>query len=146
MTRASRPGADETITPLWLSHHYPEAYDRCAVIGRRHVCRRCLVLYPVAFAVLALSRAGLHWPSGLDPWLLVLLPLPAVGEFVLEHAGVLSYRPARQVVVTVPLAFALGRGFALYLDRPTSPLFWAVVVAYSMVCLAAVLWAARRRV
>lgn len=140
--RGGRPGADDTITPLWLSHHYPEAYDRCVVVGRRHVCRRCLVLYPLAFAVMALSLAGTHWPSGWDPWLLALLPLPAVVEFVLEHLGRLRYRAGRQVAVTVVLAVGLGRGFALYVQRPTSPLFWAVVIGYSLVCLAAVIWSA----
>ena len=35
-------------TPMWLSHHWPSDYDRCAVVAGRHVCRRCLVLYPLA--------------------------------------------------------------------------------------------------
>lgn len=28
-------------TPLWLSHHWPGEYDRCAMVARRHICRRC---------------------------------------------------------------------------------------------------------
>jgi hypothetical protein len=140
----SRPTADESISPLWIAHHYPEDYDRCVVIGRAHVCRRCLALYPVAFVIMALARADLRWPVALDPWLLVALPVPSVVEFVLEHLGLIGHRPVRQVVLTVPLAVALGVGFARYLDRPSDLLFWGVVVLYGGVCLLATLIGARR--
>jgi hypothetical protein len=140
----SRPTADESISPLWLAHHYPDDYDRCVVIGRSHVCRRCLALYPVAFAVMALALAAGRGPSAADPWLLVLLPLPSVVEFVLEHLGAIRHQPVRQVVLTVPLAVALGIGFARYLHRPTDPLFWAVVVGYAGICLVATVVGARR--
>lgn len=126
--------------PLWLSHHRPEHLDRCVVVAGWPVCRRCLVLYPLAFAVAGLSLAGLGWPEGLDPWLLVLLPLPAVVELCLEQARRIGYRPARQVALTVPAALALGRGFARYLEDPTDLLFWAVVVGYGGVCLAFIGW------
>jgi len=140
----SRPTADESISPLWLAHHYPDDYDRCVVIGRAHVCRRCLALYPVAFAVMALALAGVRWPRAIDPWLLIALPVPSVIEFVLEHLGVVGYQPRRQVLLTIPLAFALGVGFARYLHRPTDPLFWGVVVGYAGICLAATIVGARR--
>jgi len=131
------------LTPLWLSHHFPEHYDRCVVVGTRHLCRRCLALYPLAFAVMAYSLVG-PWPGGLDAWLLVLLPVPAVVEFVLEHLGVIRYQPVRQVLSTIPLAVALGRGFAIYVEDPTSRLFWGVVLVYGSVCVAASVWGARR--
>jgi hypothetical protein len=132
-----------TLTPIWLSHHFPESYDRCVVIGERHVCRRCLALYPLAFAVMLLSLVG-PWPGELDGWLLVLLPLPSVVEFVLEHLSVVRYQPVRQVVLTIPLAIALGRGFAIYVKDPTSRLFWGVVLVYGSVCLATAVLGARR--
>ena len=78
------PRAD---TPMWLSHHWPEQYDRCAVIGRRHVCRRCLVLYPLALVAGIAVAVGSWWPHGLDPWVLWLGPLPGVIEFVLDNVG-----------------------------------------------------------
>lgn len=133
-----------SLTPLWLAHHFPEDYDRCMVVAGRHLCRRCLVLYPLAFTVMALGLAGLHWPPALDPLLLWLLPVPAVVEFVLEHFGVLAYRPIRQIALTIPLAVGLGRGFTLYLDQPTGVLFWSVVAVYGGVCLAAALLGGRR--
>src|SRR5215207_2362807 len=115
-------------TPLWLSHHPTDQYDRCVPIGGRHVCRRCLLLYPIAFLTTAVSFAG--WPDAIDPWLLALAPLPAVIEWWLEHLGRITYAPNRQVALTIPLAIALGRGFARYLDDPLDPLFWAMVVVY----------------
>jgi len=129
---------------MWLAHHYPEDYDRCVLVGRTHVCRRCLVLYPIAFGVLALALAGVRWPASLDAWLLPLLPLPAVVEFVGEHLGWFPARPLVQVAVTIPLGVALGAGFYRYLHHPADPLWWAVVIGYGGLCFASVLLGARR--
>ena len=49
---------DAKITPLWLSHHYPGQYDRCVVVGRRHLCRRCAVMYPFAVLVGVIALLG----------------------------------------------------------------------------------------
>jgi len=141
----SGAGGNERVSPLWLSHHDPSAYDRCVLVGRTRVCRRCLVLYPLAFLVLALAVAGVRPPRSLDPVLLVLLPLPAVAEFFAEHLTGFGYRPALQMAATVPLAPALGVGFDRYLDRQTDPLFWGVVVVYGGACFGALLVGASRR-
>ena len=119
---------------MWLSHHDPSGYDRCVLVAGRHVCRRCLVLYPLAFVVLIAAQAT-GWSGPSEALALVVLPLPAVAEFVLEHRGVLRYNPGRQILVTIPLAVALGAGFDRYLYRPGDVLFWSVVVGYTGVCL-----------
>jgi hypothetical protein len=131
------------LTPMWLSHHYPESYDRCVEIAGRHICRRCIVLYPIAFAVMGVSLS-FGWPGDLDGVVLVLLPIPAVLEFVFEHLDLIRYRPGWQITFTVLLAIALGRGFALYVEDPASRLFWGVVLVYGGICVAAVLWRVRR--
>ena len=56
---------------MWLAHHWPEHYDRCAVVAGRHVCRRCLVLYPPTLAVAFATLGGLLlWPRSFDPELI----------------------------------------------------------------------------
>lgn len=138
--RSGRTGSSyrpPRITPMWLAHHYPEDYDRCVVIGRSHVCRRCLALYPLALVVLLVCLA-IQPERSLELGALVILSLPAVVELVLEQLGVLRYSPRRQVAVTLLLAVGLGAGFAIYLDDQLDRGFWAVVLLYSAICIAAV--------
>ena len=100
-----------TSTPVGefaLSHHLPHEHDRCVVIGRRHVCRRCLVLYPVAFAVMFLTLGSIGWPERLDPVLLLLLPVPVAMEYIAEQLGAVRYHARRQVLLTMIAAPALG--------------------------------------
>jgi hypothetical protein len=130
-------------TPLWLSHHRADEYDRCVLLGGRHVCRRCIVLYPTAIVVgVVLGIAG-PWPTELDPWLLWLLPLPSVIEFVLEHRGVIEHSPTRLVAFTIPLAIACARLYQLYLDDAGNDLVWSVVGLYGGICVMAAVFRAR---
>jgi hypothetical protein len=127
---------------LLLAHHPPARYERCLQLGRHHVCRRCAVLYPIAFAVAAASLAGWGWPAAWDRTLLMLLPLPVTFELVLERFGSLRYRPWRQIALTLVAAPALGRGFARYLLHPGDRLFWTMALLYGGTCLL-VLYATR---
>ena len=123
---------------LWLSHHWPDEYERCAVIGRRHVCRRCLVLYPLAIAAMIASLAGFQpWPERLDAWFIWLLCIPATLDFLAEKLRDVPYDPRRQVVVTALTAVALGRGLAHELDDRWSWLFWGPVLVYGGIWFAA---------
>ena len=115
---------------LLLSHHPPSQYDRCIRVGRHHVCRRCVVLYPLAFAVAIASLFGAHWPEAWDRTLLYLLPLPVTLEFVIERFGGIRYRAGRQIALTLLAAPALGRGFARYVANPTDRLFWSMVLLF----------------
>jgi hypothetical protein len=121
---------------MWLSHHWPEDYARCTRIGWRHVCRRCLVVYPTMFAVCVAALAGMRWPWSWDPWILWLLPLPAALEWALEHFGRIGYSPRRNVAVSLVAAIGLGVAFARYLEDPGDALFWSVVLAYGTACIA----------
>lgn len=132
-------------TPLWLSHHWDHESDRCVVIRGRHVCRRCVVLYPLSFAAALVLGVGPSWPDRLDPVVLWLLPLPAVLEFIGEHLCWFRHSPARLVALTVPLAVACGRLYLRYLDNLADGLVWAVLSTYGAVCFAAAIVGIRRR-
>ena len=139
---AEVPVAD---TPMYLAHHWPADYDRCAVVGGLHICRRRLVLYPVALVAGILVSIGSWWPSGLDPWVLWLLPLPGVVEFVADNVGLIRYSPRRQVVLSAMGAWAAGVGYTRYLQDTTDPLVWSVVFAYGATCLLGAVVGWRRR-
>src|SRR4051794_4149878 len=102
------------MASLILSHHPPSQYDRCLRVGRHYLCRRCAVLYPLAFAIAAASLLGAHWPEAWDRTLLYLLPLPVTLELVIERFRGIRYNATRQMIVTVVAAPALGRGLARY--------------------------------
>lgn len=129
---------------LWLSHHWPDDYDRCTLVGRSHICRRCLWFWPICLTVTALALAGVRWPVALDPWLLFLLPVPVVTEWWFEHLDRIRYSARRQIAFTVLAAPAVGVGLARYLESPGDGLFWMVVGFYAVVCILPVLIRSRR--
>jgi hypothetical protein len=137
-------GAPADRFGLLLSHHPPDQYDRCLRVGRHHVCRRCAVLYPLAFAVAVASLAGLHWPEAWDRTLMYLLPLPVTLEFVVERLGGIRYHAGRQMLATLLAAPALGRGFARYIAHPSDRLFWSMVVLFGGTALIALVLTAGR--
>lgn len=122
---------------LWLSHHWPHRYDRCAVVGGRHVCRRCLWFYATAFLTLALAPLGLSpWPTAWDAALVWILAVPATVDFVAGELGSLKYNPKRQVVVTFLLGLAVGRGFYRELLMMKNPIFWGPVMVFGSIWFA----------
>lgn len=131
----ARRRIDGWITPLWLSHHYPENYDRCVRVGRKHICRRCIVLYPLAAAVMVAAVVADTSP-GLLTIALVVLPLPAVVEWTLEHRGRIPYIPRLHLVLSAILGVGLGAGFARTAANRFDPVFWGVVGLDVVWCLA----------
>jgi hypothetical protein len=124
---------------MWLSHHWPSEQDRCMLVRGRWVCRRCGVLYPLSLVVAVVLGFGRSWPAHLDPWMLWILPVPSVVEFVLEQFRVIEHSPRRLVLLSIPLAVACGRLYVRYLEDLTDTLVWSVVVVYGGTCLASVL-------
>lgn len=137
------PGS-EPLAPVWLSHHRVGEEQRCVLVAGRHICRRCLWLWPATFALLMVSAAVGLWPASWDTVLLTLLPLPAVIEFLGEVRGRFAYSARRQAVTALLLAAALGRGFDRYLLDPGDELFWNMVVVYGGLC-GVVMWWSRPR-
>ena len=117
-----------------LSHHLPHEHDRCVVVGSRRVCRRCLVLYPIAFATMFITLAGFGWSTSLDPVLFFVLPFPVAAEFVAEKLGTLRYSAQRQIVLSAIAAPALGTGLARHIRVPFDGWFVAMVLTFGGVC------------
>ena len=142
---ASTPSADQHQSPLWISHHWPEHYDRCVPLGRLHVCRRCLVLYPVTLVMmifLLVADVGLR-----SPWIVAMwvLPIPMVLEWVAEHGGRARYSPLRQAVLAAVAAPALAIALTEHLRDPFTLVAVAPVTLYIAVCaVSAVIGTLRR--
>lgn len=135
--RLVEEGESRARNALWLAHHWPHRYERCTVIGGRHVCRRCLWFYSIAFATLAFGVVGISpWPASLDAIMVWILPIPATIDFVLGELGRKTYDPRRQIVVTSVLAVAVGRGFAVELAERWSTTFWAPVLVFGSIWFA----------
>lgn len=130
---------------MWLSHHWPEDHGRCILVRGRRVCRRCAVLYPTSLLVVIVFGLWLSWPERLDPWLLWLLPLPAVLELAGEQLGLLQPHARRLIAVSVPLGIACGRLYLRYLEDQTDGLVLAVVGSYLGLCVLLVVFAGSRR-
>ena len=82
---------------MWRTHHPPDQYERCAVVGGRNVCRRCVTLYPVTFLFAALTLAGWSaWPERLDLWFIWLPCLPVTVDFVIDQLQLARYSARRQ--------------------------------------------------
>jgi hypothetical protein len=119
---------------MWLAHHWPEHYERCAVVAGRRVCRRCLVLYPLTIAV-ALAALGdvLLWPRRFDPELIWLLSIPGTLEYVAEQLGTLRYHARRQAIATALTALPLGRGLSYEFEQRWSWYFWGPLIVFGTI-------------
>ena len=120
---------------MWLAHHWPEHHQRCAIIGGRRVCRRCLVLYPVTFAVAVAAAVWdlLLWPRSLDPALIWLLSIPGTVEYLADQLGFLGYNAKRQAIATVLVAIPLGRGLSYELDDRWHWYFWGPLLVFGTI-------------
>ncbi len=122
---------------MWHAHHWPHRYERCTVIAGRHVCRRCLWFYAVAFLTLGLGAVGISpWPQAWDAVMVWVLPIPATIDFVAGELGRAPYNPRRQVIVSVILALAVGRGFFAELTEGGSTTFWGPVLVFGSIWFA----------
>ena len=131
---------------LWRTHHHPDQYDRCVVLGGTHYCRRCLTLYPVAALFAALTLAGWSlWPESLDLWFIWLPCLPATVDFVGEQLQLVRYSARRQFMTTLLVAPALGRGIGHELADSFSWELWGPVLCFCTIWFFAAIAGYRRR-
>lgn len=130
---------------LWHTHHWPDEYERCALVGSTHICRRCLTLYPVAIAAMLLSFAGFTpWPERLDLVFIWGLCIPATADFLAEKLWNRAYSARRQVAVTALVGVALGRGFVFEIRDRWSTEFWGPVLVFGLIWFLAAVNHSRR--
>ena len=135
-------------TPFFLSHHRPHEYDRCFSLGGIHLCARCLGVYPVMFAVIALQLA-LRTPKALAlDWLALLLPLPALVDWARGRFNPRSGTNPMRLATGILLGAALGRTLYQHMRQPGHPLAMAqlggLLVAAAMIEVISRPWRLRR--
>ena len=93
---------DSPLRPVWLSHHDEREADRCVLIGRTHVCRRCLAMTVgfVPAVVLLVSPWRDDLQAG-DLGLVLALTIAAGLEFAQVARGQMAYS-ARRVLALSP--------------------------------------------
>ena len=128
---------------MWLSHHDADHLDRCVVVGGRHVCRRCAVLYPLAVVVAVAQITGVV-PGTLGLAVMWVAPIGVVGEWIGEHLGGWAYRPRRQLALTAVAALGLGVALGRHARHPFELAAILPMLTFAAVCLAAWFAGARR--
>ena len=131
---AAAPPRPRVVNWLPLSHHRPDAHDRCLVVpdgGARWlaVCACCSTLYPLLAATIALqvllglgpARAPL-----VDTLLTLLLAAPALLDWGLSRLRARG-RNRYRLISGALLGVALGRSLWLYFRDPLSEIFWTQI-------------------
>jgi len=93
---------DSPLRPVWLSHHDSREADRCVLVGRTHVCRRCLAMFAGFLPAVALLVSP--WRDDLqagDLGLVLALTIAAGLEFAQVARGRMPYS-ARRVLGLSP--------------------------------------------
>lgn len=127
-----------------LSHHRPAEWDRChalCVRGRTvRLCARCTGVYPGVLIGLVLFATGSGRAAW--PWIVGLLPAPALVDWAVTASGERSGRNAVRTATGALLGIAYGVALPWVLLDGT---YWLVGVAVVYGGLAALgLWSTRR--
>lgn len=134
MTSSSTYTKEFTDTPLWLSHHHQGQEDRCTSVGDLHLCRRCLVLYPVA-GVVAVVTSFIDLTGSFTVAVgVTALLVPFLGDWVADHLDLVEYSARRSAIVSATGAVGLGLALGVHSRSPFDP--W-VTVPVAVACVVA---------
>lgn len=139
--------AQDTTAGMWLSHHWPQDHaERCVLIGKTPVCRRCLALYPLGLLVAVLSALG-HppWPMTWDPAAIWILCVPPTVAFIGEVLGLFPYNRRWQIGTTLLAALAYGRALGYEFNERWSPEFWEPIAVFGGLWFFAAFYGFRNR-
>ncbi|AGC46400.1 hypothetical protein MYSTI_05113 [Myxococcus stipitatus DSM 14675] len=125
---------------FWLSHHHPDEYNRTYLLGGVRVCARCLGTYPVLLASmvgLLAARAPLKWEW--DVPVVLLLTLPALGDWAVGRFRPASGSNIVRTATGVLLGLALGRSLQVHVQRPLPTVLLAQAALVTVVALPVIL-------
>lgn len=119
---------------FWLSHHHPDEWDRCYLVGPVRVCARCLGVYPtLAVAVVAQVAFGAPLDHPGDLPFVLGLTAPATLDWAFGRFRPHALTNLWRTFTGVVLGLALGRSLFIHLQRP-----FPVVLLLQMVLVTAV--------
>ncbi|HZN91087.1 MAG TPA: DUF2085 domain-containing protein [Myxococcales bacterium] len=105
--------------PFWLSHHREDELHRTYQAGGLRLCARCLGVYPVMFAAIAVqlaARAPLDWRWD-GPWTLALFA-PAVIDWAVGRLAPRFGSNPWRTLTGLLAGLALGRSIYIHLQNP----------------------------
>lgn len=145
VTSATTYSQEFADTPLWLSHHHREQRDRCIRVGRLHVCRRCLIVYPIVVATAAIC-AVIGVAGSVAATVVVAVSLvPFIVDWCADHLGMASYSARRSALVSAVGAVGLGLALGIHARSPLDPWTIAPVVVVCVVAFTTVVVGRIRR-
>ena len=107
--RAS-PTSGDIRWSMLTSHHPPCDYDRTFKIASIRICTRCFgVLLGVLTSILLQVNSNIL-ASTIPIWVLFLLPLPAVFDFIAHELDLWRSNNAKRLASGLLLGFAVGVG------------------------------------
>lgn len=131
---------------FWLSHHHDDELDRTYSLAGVRICARCLGVYPVLLAALAVQivqRAPLQWRW--DGVVAIGLFVPAVVDWAYGRFRPHALSNPWRTFTGVLLGVSLGRTLYIHFQRPF-PLWLLVQMAVvTAVALPVILVTLRRK-
>ena len=120
----------KTVAPYILSHHEPHEYYRCIRIKQTWICARCLGVYLGIFStIIALLATSLST----KPWLVALLPAPALIDWSVSHFHISHSTNTIHIITGGLLGAGYVFGVMLLLSQPTLAL--AIGSCYALIAL-----------
>ncbi len=134
------------FSPFWLTHHSPDAFNRCVSLGPLRVCARCLGTYPTALIFLVWQWLRKDWQvhSTDVPWV-ALLALPALLDWAFGQFFAQRGNNAWRLLTGVGLGLAIGRAMFLHLREPWGRPLQVLLIESLLVAVPVLIFRLRRQ-
>ncbi len=120
---------------LLLSHHKPEKLNRTIHIRIRgkhiYLCARCTGIWTGAISIFLAFFSGLYLPVWLYVLLLMVLPAPALVDWITQSCKI---RESRNIIRT-GTGFLLGVGWGLFLTSLARGMLHLFLIGLVIICI-----------